>query len=678
MTTDEFTTNDGSLDNTALSNDITASTDYTSDEEELDSLESTGILDRKAVRKQLIAQTPEIDAATQAQPVSDEGDVSDSQTTDEDTYIPELVEDEVSAEEDEPSETPDSDPDATTLYDWHEDVPTPDAPLSDVPTPEASPAQTPQGSRIPSVRAGLLNLPSLDDDGTSADAAEYDPVTGLATDDEDYYDAAPVTPAPGFVVPEERDKAFSKGGRGRRVLKVVGIVSGSLLVVYGIGGLFFSSHFMPNTRVNGEDVSWMSVDDLATHVTEVGQSFQSHVTGDGIDITIPASEIELNYDGTAYGLEAGSQIDPWQWPTRIFSEHDFRAATGITFNQDKLNALVLAAVDAVNANAQPPTNATMAFDEPSQSFVPVPDALGTMVDPATTMATVSDGIRTLQTNITLGDADLTQPIVRFKDDALAAVIDRANGLCKQSIPLRIADRDAGTIDINLMKGWLYTNEHCELLVNVDAVKEWTQGDLSRQFDTAGTERKYTRPDGKEVTVTGGNYGWNLDGEALANLIAQNIQADNVGPIDVPMKSTAVEWNPGGPDWGKRYIDVDMTEQYVRVYGDNGEIVLESPCVTGIPYHATDEGVYTIFEHTANMTLVGLDYNGDGKPDYETPVSYWMPFNGGQGLHDAYWRYGFGGDIWQYDGSHGCVNLPTDVAAQLFDWSHVGDVVVVHW
>ena len=89
-------------------------------------------------------------------------------------------------------------------------------------------------------------------------------------------------------------------------------------------------------------------------------------------------------------------------------------------------------------------------------------------------------------------------------------------------------------------------------------------------------------------------------------------------------------------------------------------------------------MYTIFEHTANMTLVGLDYNGDGKPDYETPVSYWMPFNGGQGLHDAYWRYGFGGDIWQYDGSHGCVNLPTDVAAQLFDWSHVGDVVVVHW
>ena len=289
-----------------------------------------------------------------------------------------------------------------------------------------------------------------------------------------------------------------------------------------------------------------------------------------------------------------------------------------------------------------------------------------------------DGIRTLQADIALGDGDLTQPIVRYEDDTLAAVIERANAICQSSIPLRIAGRDAGAIDINLVKHWLYTNENCELLVNVDNVREWTQGALSRQFDAVGSERTYTRADGKQVTVTGGDYGWSLDGEALADLIAQNLQADDVGPIDAPMKSTAVEWNPGGADWGKRYIDVDMTEQHVRVYGDDGQIVIESDCVTGIPAHATDEGVYTIYEHTPNTTLVGLDYNNDGKPDYETPVSYWMPFNGGQGLHDAYWRYSFGGEIWQYDGSHGCVNLPSDIAAQLFDWSHVGDVVVVHW
>ena len=96
---------------------------------------------------------------------------------------------------------------------------------------------------------------------------------------------------PAIEVPNEKPKLFAKGTKSRRALKIVGIVSGSLLVIYGIGGLFFTSHFMPNTRVNSEDVSLMSVDDLASHVTELGAAYQNHVVGDGIDITVAAPDI---------------------------------------------------------------------------------------------------------------------------------------------------------------------------------------------------------------------------------------------------------------------------------------------------------------------------------------------------------------------------------------------------
>ncbi|MEE1273363.1 MAG: L,D-transpeptidase, partial [Olegusella sp.] len=61
------------------------------------------------------------------------------------------------------------------------------------------------------------------------------------------------------------------------------------------------------------------------------------------------------------------------------------------------------------------------------------------------------------------------------------------------------------------------------------------------------------------------------------------------------------------------------------------------------------------------------------------VTYWMPFIGNDvGLHDASWRSQFGGSIYQYNGSHGCVNLPTDKAAQLYGLTRVGDKVIVHW
>ena len=53
-------------------------------------------------------------------------------------------------------------------------------------------------------------------------------------------------------------------------------------------------------------------------------------------------------------------------------------------------------------------------------------------------------------------------------------------------------------------------------------------------------------------------------------------------------------------------------------------------------------------------------------NYETPVTYWMPFAGNVGMHDAYWRSKFGGSIYYYAGSHGCINHPPEVAKVVFE------------
>ena len=69
----------------------------------------------------------------------------------------------------------------------------------------------------------------------------------------------------------------------------------------------------------------------------------------------------------------------------------------------------------------------------------------------------------------------------------------------------------------------------------------------------------------------------------------------------------------------------------------------------------------------------------GKPIYETPVSYWMPFTWqGHGFHDATWQPAFGGSLYQSLGSHGCVNMPLDQAANLFNMLSSGTPVVIHY
>lgn len=64
-------------------------------------------------------------------------------------------------------------------------------------------------------------------------------------------------------------------------------------------------------------------------------------------------------------------------------------------------------------------------------------------------------------------------------------------------------------------------------------------------------------------------------------------------------------------------------------------------------------------------------------EYETPVKYWMPFNGGVGFHDASWQPTFGGSRYLTNGSHGCVNMPPEMAGKLFDLISAGTPVVVH-
>ena len=130
----------------------------------------------------------------------------------------------------------------------------------------------------------------------------------------------------------------------------------------------------------------------------------------------------------------------------------------------------------------------------------------------------------------------------------------------------------------------------------------------------------------------------------------------------------------------RYIDVDLGAQYAVLYDGSGNALWESPIVSGdvATGFGTPEGTYTIYDKELSTELVGLDYDGDGYPDYDNYVDYWMPFSGGLGLHDASWRESFGDNIYSYDGSHGCVNLPYDAAASLYDLVTVGETVVVHW
>ena len=117
------------------------------------------------------------------------------------------------------------------------------------------------------------------------------------------------------------------------------------------------------------------------------------------------------------------------------------------------------------------------------------------------------------------------------------------------------------------------------------------------------------------------------------------------------------------------VIVDKSDQILRLYKNNQK-QMEFPIVSGNEdpnfYHSSGEGLFSIYSKSYNANLVG--------DTWDVIVNVFMGYNGGEGIHDATWRSYFGGDIYTYDGSHGCINCPYNEA--LADEVEVGDKVLV--
>ena len=121
---------------------------------------------------------------------------------------------------------------------------------------------------------------------------------------------------------------------------------------------------------------------------------------------------------------------------------------------------------------------------------------------------------------------------------------------------------------------------------------------------------------------------------------------------------------------KTYILISIKSQKLWYY-KNGKLKLTANVVTGQKgKHDTPKGTYKILSKARSVYLVG--------PDYRSYVNYWMLINRGYqiGLHDATWRSSFGGSIYKYNGSHGCVNLPYSKARYLYNYAPLGTKVII--
>lgn len=462
---------------------------------------------------------------------------------------------------------------------------------------------------------------------------------------------------------------------------IIGGILLVLVVLYVAGVIAFHFLFLPNTTLDGQNVSLKLATEVGSSLASRVGTYQARVSAGGLEFTLRGADVGMSFDEQAYEQGVISQQNAWVWPVQIFGQHEIAAHDGATYNTPALRSVVEPLVEDYNDHATKPVNATIAFDDATQSFSVVAEQAGTALNLEELLNQLGPKLSGLSTRITLDDGVLMQPEVTSADESLATAAQNANSYLAANVQLSLGGQIVGEVASSQIAPWVALGDDLSATLDEAKLAEWVTNNIALKYDTVGATRTYTREDGKQITVSDsghGTYGWITDEAAITSALSAAISSGTSQTIEVATKQTAEVFpDAGGRDWANRYIDIDLSEQHVRMYGDDGALIWESDCVTGkhSEGYDTPTGVYKVNNRARDVVLKGKPV---GEPEYSSPVSYWMPFiDNSWGMHDASWRSSFGGTIYLTNGSHGCVNLPSSKAAELYNITEVGDVVVVH-
>ncbi|MGI8687741.1 MAG: L,D-transpeptidase [Thermomicrobiales bacterium] len=119
-----------------------------------------------------------------------------------------------------------------------------------------------------------------------------------------------------------------------------------------------------------------------------------------------------------------------------------------------------------------------------------------------------------------------------------------------------------------------------------------------------------------------------------------------------------------------WVLVNLAQQHLWAF-DGNTLVQDLDVSTGTDAHPTPVGSYWVQQRFLSQEMIGPGYDLPNVPYVQYFGNDQLSWGEGYSLHGTYWHHN-----WGHQMSHGCVNLPTDFAAFLWDWANVGTPVEI--
>jgi len=443
---------------------------------------------------------------------------------------------------------------------------------------------------------------------------------------------------------------------------------------------FYKTHFLPNTYVNNVNCSELDASAVAAILEADVADYELTIlgrneNGEQIELGILfAEDVGLKVkDSMAEAKDLLEQQKDRNWLVATLTEQkqSFSVVHAVEFDEEVLKKSVME-LEAFNKAAMiaPEDAYISAYKKELAGCEIVREVMGTQLDVESSILSIGAVINGNGDRVDLVEQNCyVNPAITSKDKELVSKWEVLNKWLGTQITY---DWNANEVivDGSVIENWILTAEDGTLSIDKSAVEAFVAENAAK-YDTYGKSRKFTTTLGVELTLGTGGFGWKTDRAAVTKKLLAYIDEGAVTKAEPVYSNTAPR--KGMNDIGNSYVEADLSNQHMYLY-HNGTLVFETDFVSGAmnstPDCVSPAGVFDITYKTTNATLRG--------GDYEQFVYYWMPFFGNYGMHDATWRWQFGGEIFMTDGSHGCLNLPLDAAATIYSYMYEGYPVICYY
>ncbi|MGX7107192.1 L,D-transpeptidase family protein [Hutsoniella sourekii] len=457
----------------------------------------------------------------------------------------------------------------------------------------------------------------------------------------------------------------------KKTLTAAAITVIVLAVGYSAGIGYYADKFQANTRFANVDVSNLNLKEAEAKVADEINKQTIRITENGQEVgVLNIADLNPQIHAEETLQATYNSQNPNAWAAHYFTSENFDAdlMENVTVDNEVLSSK-LQEMGLTNEDRTPAQDAAINYSE-SQGYFVEEASEGNQLDTEKVKQAIMEGIQSGNDTVEINE-NYIKPSLTADSEPIQETMKQIDELKNLNITLKIDGQDV-TIPHEEIEKWIQFDGNNQIVYDREAMDAYV-GDLNKEYSSFYKTRQFPSTLQGTVSVQPGTLGWSIDRDSEVDQLVKDLN----GRQDVTREPNIVGtgYSSNGDDIGDTYVEIDIANQQMFYY-ENGEQMLATAIVSGWA-NSTDTipGAYAIWNKELNATLVGV--NQQMGHAYRQPVSYWLPFDDtGQGIHDANWQANFGGDVYTYAGSQGCINTPPSVMAQLFDMVEVGTPVII--